>query len=61
MKPSELNLLTAEEVAAALKCSPRVISEQAEKRWEGFPRARRIGRLKRWVESEVAEWVRKRA
>lgn len=53
-------VLTAHDVATLLKCSPRVVSEQAEKKWEGFPKARRVGRLKRWLRSEIEAWLKQR-
>ena len=50
-------VLTAQDVAAILKCCPRVISEKAEKTWDGFPKAKRVGRLKRWLRSEIMAWL----
>lgn len=50
-------ILTAEEVAAILKCSAKTIRDDAEKRWAGFPKAIRIGRLKRWRLTDIMSWV----
>lgn len=50
-------VLTAAEVAAMLKCSPKTIRDDAEKRWPNFPKAIRIGRLKRWRMSDISAWL----
>jgi len=50
-------VLTAEQVANILKCSPKTIRDDAEKKWPGFPPAIRIGRLKRWRRRDIEEWI----
>lgn len=54
-------VLTAEQVAEMLQVSPKTIREDAEKKWKGFPRAIRIGRLKRWRPQDIEEWINQKA
>ena len=54
---SEQLVLTAEEVAALLKCSPKTIRDDAEKRWPNFPKSIRVGRLKRWRMTDIKNWI----
>lgn len=51
------DILTAEQVAELLQVSPKTVRETAEKHWPGFPRAIRIGRLKRWWKQDVIDWA----
>ena len=60
---TEMNqlVLTAEQVAEILQVSPKTIRDDAEKRWPNFPRAIRIGRLKRWRPQDIQDWINRRA
>lgn len=51
-------VLTAKEVAERLRCSEKTIRDDAEKRWPNFPKAIRIGRLKRWIGSEIDAYIK---
>lgn len=53
-------VLKAEDVAELLQVSAKTIRDDAEKNWPNFPKAIRIGRLKRWKLQDITRWVEER-
>lgn len=53
---TEKLILKAEDVAELLECSAKTIRDDAEKRWPGFPKAIRVGRMKRWYRQDIMDW-----
>lgn len=51
----ETKLLNLQEVAEKLNMSTRTVRRYADRRL--LPKARSIGRLVRWVEAELDEWI----
>lgn len=51
-----VKLLTAEDIAAVVGMAPRTVREKVATR-PGFPAPLVISGSKRWVESEIDEWL----
>jgi len=52
---AELSMLTAEEIARLVNCSPRTVHRLAD---EGvIPQPVRIGGMLRWRQPEIKQWI----
>ena len=53
--PVELGMLTAEEIAGLVNCSPRTVHRLAD---EGvIPKSVRIGGMLRWRRPDIRQWI----
>lgn len=53
--PQDMTLLTAEDVAGIVRCSPRSVHRLVDA--GRIPRPVRLGRLARWPRQRIEDWI----